>query len=117
MTTPQPKVPAATPTPTPTTAEIISLVEKLSGYDYGGATPAEQTALARAMKLVADDVTSRWKVARALEIELTDKLQQAGVAVGLADVIESLKPVAHTPAPPAPVAPTTFAGRLRRLFA
>lgn len=117
MTTPQPVTQKGNHVAPPTTAEIISLVEKISGYDYGGATPAEQTALARAMKLVADDVTSRWKVVRALEIELTDKLQQAGVAVGLADVIESLKPVAHTPAPPAPVAPPAFAGRLRRLFA
>ena len=41
--------------------DLIALVSKIRDFDYDNATPPESMALARALKVVADDIVDRFR--------------------------------------------------------
>jgi hypothetical protein len=77
--------------------ELLTLVEKIKGFRYDDATSAENFALARALKLVADDTVRRHEEVRQMQKRLQEKLAVANIAAELSEVVNALK--APEPAP------------------
>ena len=73
-------------------ADLLTLVSKIKGFDYETSTPNESMALARALKLVADDVVTRHTAVLAMQQELADKIALAEVAGELAGVLGVIRP-------------------------
>lgn len=73
-------------------ADLLTLVSKIKGFDYDTATPTESMALARALKLVADDVVARHTAIIAMQQTLAEKIALAEVAGELAGVIDIIRP-------------------------
>lgn len=75
-----------------TDAELIALVNKIQGFDHDTATPVENLALAKALKIVALDIVAKHREAREMQQELKHKLAVAEVAGELAGVVRALTP-------------------------
>lgn len=80
-----------------TDTELLALVAKVQGFDFVSATMPENSALVRALKLIAEDTTRKWDEVRQLKEQLNAKLEAASVAAELAGVVKS---IANTPAAP-----------------
>lgn len=72
--------------------ELATLVARIKGFDYDNATTDDNLALAKSLKLVAEDVIAQHEKACELTRALTDKLALAGVATELAGVLELIRP-------------------------
>ena len=75
-----------------TDEELAELVNRIRGFDYGNATPKENLALARALKVLAEDVVQRRDKLVELQAELQRKLSLAEVTAEMGEVLRSLKP-------------------------
>ncbi len=75
-----------------TDAELIALVDKIKGFRHDDASPAENLALAQALKIVALDIVQRHEQVRTMQDMLTRKIAIAEVAGELAGVVSALKP-------------------------
>ena len=75
-----------------TDEEFVALVAKINKFDYATATDRETAALTRALKLVAEDTTRRWMMAREYEQQIRDKLATASAAAELAEVVAAIRP-------------------------
>ena len=75
-----------------TDEELAELVNRIRGFDYGNATPKENLALARALKVLAEDVLQRRDKVAELQAELERKLSLAEVTAEMGEVLRSLKP-------------------------
>jgi hypothetical protein len=73
-------------------ADLLTLVSKIKGFDYEMASPTESMALARALKLVAEDIVTRHTAVLAMQKTLAEKIEMAEVAGELAGVIEIIRP-------------------------
>ena len=74
-----------------TDAELIALVEKIKGFAYDNATPAELAALIQALKIVAADVTRKHEDVREMRDALADRLKVASMASELSGVVTALR--------------------------
>lgn len=72
--------------------DLIALVSKIKDFDYDNATPPESMALARALKVVADDIVERHTRVLTMQRTLADKIALAEVAGELAGVIDAIRP-------------------------
>jgi cysteine sulfinate desulfinase/cysteine desulfurase-like protein len=70
--------------------ELLTLVEKIKGFRYDDATTAENFALARALKLVAEDIVRRHEEVRQMQERLREKLEVANIAAELSEVVSAL---------------------------
>ena len=75
-----------------TDTELLALVAKIQGFNHDTATNNESLALAKALKIIADDVVVRHEAVRRLQVQLSEKLAIASVAGELAGVLTALKP-------------------------
>lgn len=76
-----------------TDAELIALVDKIKGFKHDDASPAENLALAQALKIVAQDIVLRHDEVREMQAQLAHKIAIAEVAGELAGVVSTLRPV------------------------
>jgi len=75
-----------------TDAELAELVARIKGFDYEHATNNENLALAKALKVLAEDIVQRQQKVQAMQDELKRKLQLAEVTAEMSAVLTSLKP-------------------------
>lgn len=75
-----------------THTELLSLVEQIKSFDPDYATNGENLALARALKIVAQDIVRRHESVLALQARLREKLEVAEVAAELSGVIDVIRP-------------------------
>lgn len=75
-----------------TDEELSELVARIRGFDFDNATPKENLALARALKVVAEDTVRRNTIAREMQEELRKKLSLAEVTSELSEVIQTMRP-------------------------
>ncbi len=73
--------------------DMSELVAKIRGFDHDTATPSDQLALARALKLLAEDIVTRQSNVAELEAKLTQRLALADVSFEMADVFKALNPL------------------------
>ena len=74
-----------------TNGEIMTLVDRIRGFDFDLASTADQLALSKALKIVSDDTLARHAAVVEMQGELTRKLAVAEVAGELAGVCASLR--------------------------
>jgi len=72
--------------------DMMNLIQKIQGFDHEAAKPADNVALAQALKLVAADVLARHAEVVKLQNELTRKIAVAEGCSVLAGVVATLKP-------------------------
>jgi 7-keto-8-aminopelargonate synthetase-like enzyme len=75
-----------------TDEELSDLVNRIRAFDYGSATPKENLALARALKVMAEDVLQRRQKVTELQAELQRKLSLAEVTAEMGEVLKALRP-------------------------
>ncbi|CAB4125037.1 hypothetical protein UFOVP55_50 [uncultured Caudovirales phage] len=71
---------------------ILQLVERIQAFNYNDADNRDLSSLARAIKVLAQDLVERHASARALEAELVRKTAIADVAGELAEVYRTIAP-------------------------
>lgn len=76
--------------------ELMNLVNKIRGFDFDEAGPAENLALARALKLITEDTLRRHDDVRQMQIRMRERLAVAETASELAGVVNAL----NQPDPP-----------------
>lgn len=88
------------PTQLGTENELIALVNKIASFNYDNASPTESMALARALKVIADDVIERHAKVLSMQKRLEQQLAVVEVCGELAGVVTCLKdqPAQVTPA-------------------
>jgi hypothetical protein len=75
-----------------TNTELLNLVAQIKSFDAEYATPVENIALARALKVVAQDIVDRHEQVTALQRKLEEHLAIAEVASELSGVIDVIRP-------------------------
>jgi hypothetical protein len=75
-----------------TNTELQQLVDQIRSFDADYATPRENMALARALKIVAQDTVRRHEQAIALQARLEEHLAIAETAAELSGVIDVIRP-------------------------
>jgi hypothetical protein len=75
-----------------TDTELLALVERVKGFGFEAATMNENSALVKALKIIAEDTTKKWVEVNELKRALGEKLDAAGVAAELAGVVASMRP-------------------------
>jgi hypothetical protein len=72
--------------------ELLTLIARVQGFDYDNAAPSDSMALARALRIIAQDTIKRHEQVRTMQRTLADKIAIAEVAGELAGVIDIIRP-------------------------
>ena len=75
-----------------TQSELLHLVEQIKSFDADYATPRENMALARALKVVALDIVRQHEEVTTLRARLEEHLTIAETAAELSGVIDVIRP-------------------------